>query len=95
MFLLVPAHPGFPGQIPQSRKTVVCVCVFCYLSNSVKVGSKKQLGRNWQLTQERCDQRISPETTFEVSDVAETDITCKIISVHIKIIIQHNDNEKH
>jgi len=26
--LLVPAHPGFPGQIPQSRKTVVCVCVF-------------------------------------------------------------------
>ena len=30
MFLLVPAHPGFPGQIPQSRKTVVCVCVFLY-----------------------------------------------------------------
>jgi len=27
MFLLVPAHPGFPGQISQSRKTVVCVCV--------------------------------------------------------------------
>ena len=27
MFLLVPAHPGFPGQITQSRKTVVCVCV--------------------------------------------------------------------
>jgi len=27
MFLLVPAHPGFPGQIPQSRKMVVCVCV--------------------------------------------------------------------
>ena len=26
MFLLVPAHRGFPGQIPQSRKTVVCVC---------------------------------------------------------------------
>ena len=28
MFLLVPAHPGFPGQIPQSRKTVVHVCVY-------------------------------------------------------------------
>jgi len=30
--LLVPAHPGFPGQIPQSRKTVVCVCgcVLCF-----------------------------------------------------------------
>jgi len=27
MFLLVPAHPGFPGQIPQSHKTVVCVCI--------------------------------------------------------------------
>ena len=24
--LLVPAHPGFPGQIPQSRKTVVVLC---------------------------------------------------------------------
>jgi len=29
MFLLVPAHPGFPGQIPQSRKTVVCVVCVC------------------------------------------------------------------
>jgi len=28
MFLLVPAHPGCPGQIPQSRETVVCVCVW-------------------------------------------------------------------
>ena len=27
MFLLVPAHPGCPGQIPQSHKTVVCVCI--------------------------------------------------------------------
>jgi len=27
MFLLVPAHPGCPGQNPESRKTVVCVCV--------------------------------------------------------------------
>jgi len=27
--LLVPAHPGFPGQIPQSRKTVVVVVVVC------------------------------------------------------------------
>jgi len=27
MFLLVPTHPGCPGQFPQSRKTVVCVCV--------------------------------------------------------------------
>jgi len=25
--LLVPAHPGFPRQIPQSRKTVVVVVV--------------------------------------------------------------------
>jgi len=36
MFLLVPAHPGFPGQIPQSRKTVVCCvvcCVFLYHLN--------------------------------------------------------------
>jgi len=28
MFLLVPAHPDCPGQNPQRRKMVVCVCVF-------------------------------------------------------------------
>ena len=33
MFLLVPAHPGFPGQIPQSRKTVV-VFVLCIQTDS-------------------------------------------------------------
>jgi len=27
MFLLVPAHPGCPGQNPESRKTVVVVIV--------------------------------------------------------------------
>jgi len=27
MFLLVPAQPGCPGQITQSRKMIVCVCV--------------------------------------------------------------------
>jgi len=30
MFLLVPAHLGCPGQIPQSRKTVECVYVCVY-----------------------------------------------------------------
>ena len=29
MFLLVPAHPGCPGQNPESREMVVCLCVFC------------------------------------------------------------------
>jgi len=36
MFLLVPAHPGCPGQIPQSCKAVVCVCV--YRSKLVMLG---------------------------------------------------------
>jgi len=31
MFLLVPAHPGCPGQIPQSRKTVVCLQMIAVL----------------------------------------------------------------
>jgi len=35
MFLLVPAHPGCPGQIPQNRKTVVCVCRFYQCFNSL------------------------------------------------------------
>ena len=48
MFLLVPAHPGFPGQIPQSRKTVVC-CV-CnrqkeFFLNS-KADGKRKTGYN-------------------------------------------------
>ena len=33
--LLVPAHPGFPGQIPQSRKTVVCV-VSCHYMQAIE-----------------------------------------------------------
>ena len=32
MFLLVQAHPGCPGQNPESRKTVVCVCVCVHSS---------------------------------------------------------------
>jgi len=34
MYLLVPAHPGCPGQSPESYKMVVCcVCVYvCVLS---------------------------------------------------------------
>ena len=37
MFLLVPAHPGCPGQIPQSRKTlcVLCVCVWVFVLHVV------------------------------------------------------------
>jgi len=37
--LLVPAHPGFPGQIPQSRKTVVVVVVVHELVASYKYSS--------------------------------------------------------
>jgi len=34
MFLPLPAHPGSPRQIPQSRKAVVCVvCVTENISN--------------------------------------------------------------
>jgi len=31
MFLLVPAHPGCPGQNPQCHKTDVCVCALMLL----------------------------------------------------------------
>jgi len=36
MYLLVPAHPGCPGQSPESCKMVVCVCVcvcVCVIEN--------------------------------------------------------------
>ena len=36
--LLVPAHPGFPGQIPQSRKTVVVVVVVVVVDNKMQSG---------------------------------------------------------
>ena len=42
MFLLVPAHPGCPGQIPQSRKTVVCVCVKVIYTNADGLLNKRQ-----------------------------------------------------
>ena len=52
--LLVPAHPGFPGQIPQSRKTVVCVCAnfelvdkFCYLGDMLSL-SMEMLMQLWR-----------------------------------------------
>jgi len=41
MFLLVPADPGFPGQIPQSRKTVVYVCV-CLMQSFFESGNNGQ-----------------------------------------------------
>ena len=38
MFLLVPAHPGCPGQNQESRKTVVCVCVcVCVYCQSIEL----------------------------------------------------------
>jgi len=45
MFLLVPAHPGFPGQIPQSRKTVMCVCV-CFDTVGISHWSVVRIVRN-------------------------------------------------
>jgi len=42
MFLLVPAHPGFPGQIPQSRKTVVCVCVCVFWETAITLEVEKE-----------------------------------------------------
>jgi len=43
MFLLVPAHPGCPGQIPQSRKTVVlCVCCAALPSFPVPAGGARK-----------------------------------------------------
>jgi len=57
MFLLVPAHPGFPGQIPQSRKTVVlCVSyeIFCSLNTDICLDT-------WQVNFERPDYRRFPK----------------------------------
>jgi len=47
MFLLVPAHPGCPGQIPQSRKTVVCVCAINALKLLVGWQEWHPACKNW------------------------------------------------
>ena len=39
MLLLVPAHLGCPRQNPESRKTVVCVCVCVFKANYKHIGS--------------------------------------------------------
>jgi len=39
MLLLVPAHPGWPGQNPESRKMVMCVCVCVFEANYKHIGS--------------------------------------------------------
>jgi len=76
MFLLVPAHPGFPGQIPQSRKTVVCVCV------CVKYGAMKSLTHHqrilscslWQSDPVRhnCDSHLHVSDNGQPSNIRNT-----------------------
>jgi len=53
MFLLVPAHPGFPGQNPH-----VCVCVFLILKITpyAVVHGMTDVGRMYQL---RCIQLVT------------------------------------
>jgi len=51
MFLLVPAHPGCPGQIPQSHKTVVCVCV-CTQVTRYQRGKNQEGKTNLDLLQQ-------------------------------------------
>jgi len=56
MFILVPAHPGFPGQISQSRKTVVVVVVVmdiiasCSKNGRFKFVNRSRLNSNDQQT---------------------------------------------
>ena len=50
----VPAHPGCPGQFPQSRKTVVCVCVcvcVCYKGKNCCLTEVKYFIPVYQLIQ--------------------------------------------
>jgi len=61
MFLLVPAHLGFPGQIPQSRKTVVCCVCVLYCADTM-------FGENLDALQQAIAQHVSqnPEIQGQV-----------------------------
>ena len=67
MLLLVPAHPGCPGQIPQGRKTVVCVCV-CICDFLLVFHS--EFGYEWNgcqchVTNHENEQNYNPQETQE------------------------------
>ena len=47
MYLLVPAHPGCPGQSPESHKMVVCVCVTSRTKRTDYINDFKQISGVW------------------------------------------------
>jgi len=60
MFLLVPAHPGSPGQGADKRLCVcvcVCVCVFDMLySNCLLFGNWHQISNQFKGNEKFCDE---------------------------------------
>jgi len=54
MFLLVPAHPGCPGQNPESHKMVVCVCVYQYKVSMMIFMERKIIGSCEQKRHREC-----------------------------------------
>jgi len=70
MFLLVPAHPGFPGQIPQSRRTVVC-CVFlkflCFPVPGILGNRLVQFSRWWDASGDELPDEGWVSSTFAMS----------------------------
>ena len=65
MFLLVPAHPGCPGQIPQSRKMVVCVCVCVIVVVLIKKLAGKNISKMTHLCRLECNNLISQPQNWQ------------------------------
>jgi len=86
MFLLVPAHPGFPGQIPQSHKTVVC-CVFyhCISLSQVAAARDKIPGKRIPLLV-----KLAPDLSMlqkeDIASVVSKRRASKLLCLHESLI---------
>jgi len=76
MFLLVPAHPGCPRQILQSRKTVVCVCVM--IKMLYWLCSKRFYS---QFDVQRCQEAIYLQTSIgpQLVSVSDTGLSIMVV----------------
>jgi len=76
MFLLVPAHPGCPGQNPNRRKTVVCVCVLDQVTLNYWIGPVQFLPTRGYVV--IVCPSVSPSAVCHTPVLCQNDWVCRI-----------------
>jgi len=72
MFLLVPAHPGCPGQSPESHKMVVCVCMCVLVITTWHAVAHMQQHRNPREEEQEVTPQVIHRATLLLCDVGIT-----------------------